>query len=74
MSQTHGRSQLRGYTPVNHRLTALASADMSIILHSFDLGTGRSTVLQKYSGHTQPVRGLALRPDGKGFWSCGNDR
>ncbi|ODO08391.1 phospholipase A-2-activating protein [Cryptococcus wingfieldii CBS 7118] len=50
-----------------------ASADNRIILHSLDLASGRSTPLQTYTGHTQPVRGLALRPDGQGFWSCSND-
>jgi phospholipase A-2-activating protein len=51
-----------------------ASADKTIVLHAFDISTGSSTVLQTYTGHTEPVRGLALRPDGEGFWSCGNDR
>ncbi|WVQ77835.1 hypothetical protein IAR50_007530 [Cryptococcus sp. DSM 104548] len=50
-----------------------ASADNKIILHSLDVASGRSTPLQTYTGHTQPVRGLALRPDGQGFWSCSND-
>ncbi|CAK9781176.1 PFU-domain-containing protein [Cutaneotrichosporon oleaginosum] len=50
-----------------------ASADKEIILHAIDVANGRSTPLQTYTGHTEPVRGLSLRPDGKGFWSCGND-
>lgn len=50
-----------------------ASADKKIILHSFDISSGRSTILQEYSGHTEPVRGLSLKKGGKGFWSCGND-
>lgn len=50
-----------------------ASADKTIILHAIDVSNGTSTPLQTYSGHTEPVRGLSLRPDGQGFWSCGND-
>ncbi|WVQ79673.1 hypothetical protein IAT38_001773 [Cryptococcus sp. DSM 104549] len=50
-----------------------ASADKKIILHSLDVASGRSTPLQEYTGHTEPVRGLALRADGQGFWSCAND-
>ncbi|WRT66660.1 uncharacterized protein IL334_003620 [Kwoniella shivajii] len=50
-----------------------ASADKKIILHSLDVASGRSTPLQTYTGHTEPVRGLSLKPDGKGFWSCAND-
>ncbi|KAK8864675.1 hypothetical protein IAR55_001927 [Kwoniella newhampshirensis] len=50
-----------------------ASADKKIILHSLDVASGRSTPMQEYTGHTEPVRGLSLRPDGKGFWSCAND-
>ncbi|TYJ54476.1 hypothetical protein B9479_004895 [Cryptococcus floricola] len=56
----------------NDRLLT-ASADNKIILHALDVASGRSTPLQTYTGHTQPVRGLALRPDGQGFWSCAND-
>lgn len=52
---------------------AVASADNKIKLHSIDIQNGKSTVMQKYTGHTQPVRGLSLKPDGKGFWSCAND-
>lgn len=50
-----------------------AGADKKIYLHSIDVATGRSTVLQEYTGHSQVVRGISLRTDGKGFWSCGND-
>jgi phospholipase A-2-activating protein len=50
-----------------------ASADKTITLHAIDVANGRSTPLQTYTGHTEPVRGLSLRPDGQGFWSCGND-
>ncbi|WWC62195.1 uncharacterized protein I303_104790 [Kwoniella dejecticola CBS 10117] len=50
-----------------------ASADKQIILHSLDVSSGRSTPLQTYTGHTEPVRGLSLKPDGTGFWSCAND-
>ncbi|WVF71170.1 hypothetical protein IAT40_005968 [Kwoniella sp. CBS 6097] len=50
-----------------------ASADKKIILHSLDIASGRSTPLQEYTGHSEPVRGLSLKPDGKGFWSCAND-
>ncbi|WVR06773.1 hypothetical protein IAU60_003808 [Kwoniella sp. DSM 27419] len=50
-----------------------ASADKKIILHSLDIASGRTTPLQEYTGHTEPVRGLSLRPDGTGFWSCAND-
>ncbi|WWC69902.1 uncharacterized protein I206_103845 [Kwoniella pini CBS 10737] len=50
-----------------------ASADKKITLHSLDVSSGRSTPLQTYSGHTEPVRGLSLKPDGTGFWSCAND-
>lgn len=50
-----------------------ASADKTITLHAIDLANGTSTPLQTYTGHTEPVRGLSLRPDGQGFWSCGND-
>ena len=51
----------------------LGSADKKIILHTFDVKTGTSTPLQEYTGHTEPVRGLSLRTDGQGFWSCAND-
>ncbi|ORY26315.1 putative phospholipase A-2-activating protein [Naematelia encephala] len=50
-----------------------AAADKKIILHAIDLASGTSHPLQEYTGHTEPVRGLSLKPDGKGFWSCGND-
>ncbi|WVQ99687.1 hypothetical protein IAU59_006826 [Kwoniella sp. CBS 9459] len=50
-----------------------ASADKKIILHSLDMASGRSAPLQEYTGHSEPVRGLSLKPDGKGFWSCAND-
>ncbi|KIR59591.1 phospholipase A-2-activating protein [Cryptococcus bacillisporus CA1873] len=50
-----------------------ASADKKIILHSFDPASGRTTPIQTYTGHTEPVRGLALRADRQGFWSCAND-
>ncbi|WWC94553.1 hypothetical protein V866_001399 [Kwoniella sp. B9012] len=50
-----------------------ASADKKIILHSLDIASGRSTPLQTYTGHSEPVRGLSLKPDGTGFWSCAND-
>ncbi|BEJ16389.1 hypothetical protein CspHIS471_0509940 [Cutaneotrichosporon sp. HIS471] len=50
-----------------------ASADKTITLHAIDIANGRSTPLQTYTGHTEPVRGLSLRADGQGFWSCGND-
>ncbi|WWC89009.1 uncharacterized protein L201_003926 [Kwoniella dendrophila CBS 6074] len=50
-----------------------ASADKKIILHSLDVASGRSTPLQTYTGHSEPVRGLSLKPDGQGFWSCAND-
>ncbi|WVW84162.1 hypothetical protein I302_106192 [Kwoniella bestiolae CBS 10118] len=50
-----------------------ASADKKIILHSLDIASGRSTPLQTYTGHSEPVRGLSLKPDGSGFWSCAND-
>nr|ODO04023.1 phospholipase A-2-activating protein [Cryptococcus depauperatus CBS 7855] len=49
------------------------SADNKIILHSFDISSGKTTPLQTYTGHTQPVRGLALMSNGTGFWSCAND-
>ncbi|CAD6591836.1 MAG: hypothetical protein TREMPRED_000211 [Tremellales sp. Tagirdzhanova-0007] len=50
-----------------------ASADKKIILHAIDVRSGTTHQLQEYSGHTEPVRGLSLRTDSKGFWSCGND-
>lgn len=71
---------LTGKLPVPTRLVrgdslpSLASADKTIVLHQFDVAKGTSTPLQTYTGHTEPVRGLSLTPDKKGFWSCGNDR
>lgn len=56
----------------SHTLTS-ASADKTIILHSFDVASGSTAKLQTFTGHDGPVRGLSLRPDGKGFWSCAND-
>ncbi|ORX35613.1 PLAA family ubiquitin binding-domain-containing protein [Kockovaella imperatae] len=53
--------------------TMLAAADNKIFLHSIDIASGSSTVLQEYTGHSQPVRGLSLTSDTKGFWSCAND-
>lgn len=50
-----------------------ASADKTITLHAIDVDNGKSHPLQTYTGHSQPVRGLSLRPDGTGFWSCAND-
>ncbi|WOO81219.1 Phospholipase A-2-activating protein [Vanrija pseudolonga] len=50
-----------------------ASADKTITLHAIDVVNGKSHPLQTYTGHSQPVRGLSLRPDGTGFWSCAND-
>ncbi|KAL1411377.1 hypothetical protein Q8F55_002333 [Vanrija albida] len=50
-----------------------ASADNSITLHAIDVQNGKSHPLQTYTGHSQPVRSLSLRPDGTGFWSCAND-
>ena len=54
-------------------LRSPAAADKKIILHAIDVASGKSNALQEYSGHAEPVRGLSLRTDGKGFWSCGND-
>ena len=56
-----------------HGAERVASADNKIKLHSIDASNGKSTVIQEYTGHTQPVRGLSLKPDGQGFWSCAND-
>lgn len=50
-----------------------ASADKTIVLHHIDAAAGKTTPLQHYTGHTDVVRGISLRPDGRGFWSCGND-
>ncbi|KAK4685850.1 phospholipase A-2-activating protein, partial [Tremellales sp. Uapishka_1] len=50
-----------------------ASADKSITLHLLDFDHKTATPLQTYSGHTDCVRGLSLRPNQQGFWSCGND-
>lgn len=50
-----------------------ASADKKIILHTLDVRKGTTHQLQEYSGHSEPVRGLSLKTDGQGFWSCGND-
>lgn len=43
------------------------------MLHAIDGKRGTSSQLQEYSGHSDPVRGLSLRADEQGFWSCGND-
>ncbi|KAL7422039.1 hypothetical protein Q5752_003812 [Cryptotrichosporon argae] len=48
-----------------------ASADKTITLHSLS-ATGAKPI-RSYTGHSDCVRGLAVRPDGSGFWSCGND-
>ena len=53
--------------------STIAGSDNKIILHSIDVNSGKSTVLQEYTGHEQPVRGVSLTKDGQGFWSCSND-
>ncbi|KAK1923997.1 WD40-repeat-containing domain protein [Papiliotrema laurentii] len=50
-----------------------AGSDNRILLHAIDINAGTSTVLQEYGGHEQPIRGVSLTTDGKGFWSCSND-
>lgn len=68
-----GELHLRRWDCWNSWLTMVASADNKIKLHSIDVCNGKSTVMQEYTGHTQPVRGLSLKPDARGFWSCAND-